>query len=394
MSKSTSNPDFDPSMSPTQWDNTGGVSDVQSAQDPTATENNRYNQPPPGAYRPVSIAYEDLGLLPRSFNRVFDRFFKQLFDDVENLVLEEYRFYRYLFLTTLKTLALLLFAPLLVNMVAKHYVIRPLVESYWNTHQTEIFLNRYEQKKAFHELHDFEETLYFDALTLNEEDFDLGQNAGFGNTPGKLEKPGKERPTGPVASNELAANLTGLNDESMDAVVQPRSALAVIQGFLTGPKTDPLLVGPISESVPRALQKKVLELAQRYNERSIQAITNFLSDLASLLMILYLLNAQRAQIDITKSFLFEVFFGLEDTKKSLVMLIVTDFLVGYHSPTIWESFFQLVFAHYGLPNSQTAIFLLVATVPVLVDVVFKYLIFRHLNRMSPSTVAVYHAMIE
>jgi hypothetical protein len=31
---------------------------------------------------------------------------------------------------------------------------------------------------------------------------------------------------------------------------------------------------------------------------------------------------------------------------------------------------------------------------VLLDVLFKYLIFRHLNRSSPATVATYHAMIE
>ncbi len=304
----------------------------------------------PNQYIPVSIAYEDLGLLPRSFNRVFDRFFKQIFDDVESLALEEYRFYRYLFLTTIKTLALLLFAPLLINIVSKHYVIRPMVESYWNNQQPEIFLNRYEQKKAFHELHDFEEALYFDALTLE-------------------------------AAEEVEA-------------LQTPSPSSMVLGWFMGPKSEPTLVGPLSESAPLALQKKVLELAQRYNERSIQAITNFISDLLSLLTVLYLLYSRRQQIDITKSFLFEVFFGLEDTKKSLVMLIVTDFLVGYHSPTIWESFFQLVFAHYGLPQSQTSIFLLVATVPVLVDIVFKYLIFRHLNRVSPSTVAVYHAMIE
>ena len=46
----------------------------------------------------VSITYEEIGLFPRSFSRVLDRFLKQLFSDVENLVIQEYRFYRYLFL--------------------------------------------------------------------------------------------------------------------------------------------------------------------------------------------------------------------------------------------------------------------------------------------------------
>jgi hypothetical protein len=33
----------------------------------------------------VSITYEEIGLFPRSFNRVLDRFIKQVFSDVDNL---------------------------------------------------------------------------------------------------------------------------------------------------------------------------------------------------------------------------------------------------------------------------------------------------------------------
>ena len=108
----------------------------------------------------------------------------------------------------------------------------------------------------------------------------------------------------------------------------------------------------------------------------------------------FLFFALEIQINITKSFLLEVFFGLDDSKKSLLILLSTDLLVGYHSSNLWELFFQFIFYHYGLPESETSIFLLVATLPVLLDVLFKYLIFRHLNRASPATVATYHAMIE
>ena len=112
----------------------------------------------------VSITYEEIGLFPRSFSRVLDRFLKQVFADVENLVIQEYRFYRYLFLTTLKCLLILFFVPFLVNFLAKSYVVRPLTEYFWNTKQTEIFLNSYQQKHAFAELKDFEEKLYFESL--------------------------------------------------------------------------------------------------------------------------------------------------------------------------------------------------------------------------------------
>ena len=110
------------------------------------------------------ISYEEIGLFPRSFSRVFDRFVKQLFNDVENLVLQEYRFYRYLFLTTVKCLFILLLVPFLVNLLAKNYLVRPLTEYLWNTKQSEIFLNAYQQKHAFSELKYFEEKLYFESL--------------------------------------------------------------------------------------------------------------------------------------------------------------------------------------------------------------------------------------
>jgi hypothetical protein len=148
------------------------------------------------------------------------------------------------------------------------------------------------------------------------------------------------------------------------------------------------------KNIQQRYQEKTIELAQRYNDQSIEAITNFFADLISLFTLFYLLYVLEIQINITKSFLLEVFFGLDDSKKSLLILLITDLLVGYHSSNLWELFFEFLFHHYGLPESQTGIFLLVATLPVLLDVLFKYLIFRHLNRSSPATVATYHAMIE
>jgi hypothetical protein len=143
-------------------------------------------------------------------------------------------------------------------------------------------------------------------------------------------------------------------------------------------------------------QKKQIKIYNNVikKKQSIEAITNFFADLISLLSLFYLLYVLEIQINITKSFLLEVFFGLDDSKKSLLILLITDLLVGYHSSNLWELFFEFLFNHYGLPQSQTGIFLLVATLPVLLDVLFKYLIFRHLNRSSPATVATYRAMIE
>jgi hypothetical protein len=317
----------------------------------------------------VSITYEEIGLFPRSFSRVLDRFLKQVFSDVENLVVREYRFYRYLFLTTLKCLLILFFVPFFVNWIAKTYVVRPLTEYFWNGQQTEIFLNSYQQKRAFRELKDFEEKLYFESLVYPKTAFSK-EKKGLG-------------AGGPLGV--YSGRSKGKEDEKTESLINAytlKSSLFVYQTI------------EADKNIQQRYQEKTIELAQRYNDQSIEAITNFFADLISLLTLFYLLYALEIQINITKSFLLEVFFGLDDSKKSLLILLVTDLLVGYHSSNLWELFFEFLFNHYGLPESQTGIFLLVATLPVLLDVLFKYLIFRHLNRSSPATVATYHAMIE
>lgn len=376
----------------------------------------------------VSITYEEIGLFPRSFNRVFDRFFKQLFFDVDNLVIQEYRFYRYLFLTTVKCLFILIFVPLGINFLSKNYFIRPVTEYYWNTHNHEIFLNSYQQKRAFTELKNFEEKIYFESLLLSENQIFLGasekDSKNFLYEKNLNEDSSKQtfhssdnavthsvldetKPTEKKLSFLSMVKIENTNNteqnlmQKKDNVLLHSSDLSEneIRSTMSNNQTKSQSSNKdlsilFANSVQKRLQSKIVELAKHYNEESIEAVTNFFADVLSFITLCFLLVRLEIQINITKSFLLEVFFGLDDSKKSLLILFITDLLVGYHSPNIWELFFQTLFDHYGLPESQTTIFLLVATLPVLLDVLFKYLIFRHLNRASPATVATYHAMIE
>lgn len=354
----------------------------------------------------VSITYEEIGLFPRSFSRVLDRFLKQVFSDVENLVIQEYRFYRYLFLTTLKCLLILFFVPFIVNFLAKSYVVRPLTEYFWNTKQTEIFLNSYQQKHAFSELKDFEEKLYFESLiypkslTMSQpemEEHDYNNSSPFQLTPLKNttgQSLDEENPS--LVNSNFARDFDLTNQHELTNTSVKSREIIASKTDSQNSKTSFLVYQTIEadKNIQQRYQEKTLELAQRYNDQSVEAITNFFGDVVSLVTLFYLLYVLEIQINITQSFLLEVFFGLDDSKKSLLILLVTDLLVGYHSSNLWELFFELFFNHYGLPESQTGIFLLVATLPVLLDVLFKYLIFRHLNRSSPATVATYHAIIE
>lgn len=362
----------------------------------------------------ISITYEEIGLFPRSFNRVFDRFFKQLFFDVENLVIQEYRFYRYLFLTTVKCLFILIFVPLAVNIFCKNYLVRPITEYYWNSKQPEIFLNSHMQKRAFSELKEFEERMYFESLVVPSTAWSGNHSVGT-STILPLTTPSAEEESSPVYLNKNPnknVTITDVNSEPNIFIyknalfnlqnpnpvnINISNELASSEDFnLQNLSTTDLQVfqKQFNEYIQKRLQTKTFELAMHYNEESIESITNFFADLISFSTLCYLILNLEIQINITKSFLLEVFFGLDDTKKSLLILLVTDLLVGYHSSNIWELFFASFFDHYGLPENEPTIFLLVATLPVLLDVLFKYLIFRHLNRASPATVATYRAIIE
>jgi len=406
----------------------------------------------------VSVTYEEIGLFPRSFSRVTDRFLQQIFSDVDNLIIHEYRFYRYLFFTTLKSLLILLCVPLLVNFIAKNYIVRPVTEYLWNSKQTEIFLNTYQQKRAFLELKEFEEKLYFESLIGSKQNPSFSNEISFvkrndGMSSSNLES---DKTSGPyvylkknrqnlfseakekkenILKNRKVFSIDSMKQSSsfyslfstpakqVKSIVFKNSILTTRSNSLkkkiltySSQKIEPQFSKQIRNvdsetdtfyvklknlnrrnkniTTIRTLQEKTLEVAMRYNLLSIEAITNFCSDVISFWTLCYLLFALEIQINITKSFLLEVFFGLDDSKKSLLILLVTDLLVGYHSSNIWELFFEFIFDHYGFSESQTGVFLLVATLPVLLDVLFKYLIFRHLNRSSPATVATYHAMIE
>ena len=144
----------------------------------------------------------------------------------------------------------------------------------------------------------------------------------------------------------------------------------------------------------KKFQEKTIQLATFYNQQTISAIANVFGDFVTLITIAFLFVLMKPQIIILKSFLTESIYSLSDTTKSFLLILLTDLLVGFHSPRGWEILIEILLRHFGLPENQDFVFLFVATFPVLLDTVFKYWIFRYLNQISPSTVATYHSMIE
>nr|YP_009106885.1 chloroplast enveloppe membrane protein [Marvania geminata]AIT95646.1 chloroplast enveloppe membrane protein [Marvania geminata] len=155
-----------------------------------------------------------------------------------------------------------------------------------------------------------------------------------------------------------------------------------------------LLDGETKTQFSKKLQAKTFEIAEAYNTESIQAISNLFADFLSFCSLGLVFLLQKPQVIILKSFLAESLYSLSDTTKSFLLILSTDLLVGFHSPRGWEVFLEWVFHHFGFPENTEFMSLFVATFPVFLDTVFKYWIFRSLNKISPSTVATYHNMIE
>jgi len=144
----------------------------------------------------------------------------------------------------------------------------------------------------------------------------------------------------------------------------------------------------------KKIQKHTFEIAKTYNLESIEAISNLFADFFSFFSLSVVFVLLKPQILILKAFLSESLYSLSDTTKSFLLILGTDLLVGFHSPRGWEVFLEWLLRHFGLPESGEFMSLFVATFPVFLDTVFKYWIFRSLNKISPSTVATYHNMIE
>lgn len=148
------------------------------------------------------------------------------------------------------------------------------------------------------------------------------------------------------------------------------------------------------EEMEEEVKEKALKIGEEYSHRSANAIKNVFADLiAAGALYLLLLNSQK-EIIVFKAFIDDVVYGLSDSAKAFIIILFTDIFVGFHSPHGWEVILEGTARHLGLPENRDFNFLFIATFPVILDTIFKYWIFRYLNRISPSAVATYRNMNE
>lgn len=268
----------------------------------------------------TAIAYESIGLVPRSITRTFSRFKAELTNQSSSLVLKEFRLAKYQALASLQYIGCLFFIPLGVSFFFQKCFLEPWIENWWNIYQSQIFLTSFQEEKALKRLQEIEELFWLDKV------------------------------------------ITSKKIESQD--------------------------------LTKEIHQQTIELVQIYNNDSSKIVLHLLTDLIWFISLTCLFILGKERLVILNSWAQELFYSLSDTMKAFFILLLTDLCIGFHSPHGWEIVISSCLEHFGFVHNKHVISCFVSTFPVILDTVFKYLIFRHLNRISPSIVATYHTMNE
>jgi hypothetical protein len=149
---------------------------------------------------------------------------------------------------------------------------------------------------------------------------------------------------------------------------------------------------PSREELQRQLSEKARELKEEADLESTHAVKNVLADLFGLLGFTLVCFLGQRDIQVLRGFIDELVYGLSDSAKAFAIILFTDIFVGFHSPEGWTVLLDGIAQHLGLPPRENFIMLFIATFPVVLATIFKYWIFRYLNRVSPSSVATLRNM--
>ncbi|MGK7910171.1 MAG: hypothetical protein AB4050_01625 [Synechococcus sp.] len=147
-----------------------------------------------------------------------------------------------------------------------------------------------------------------------------------------------------------------------------------------------------AEAKKAAISDKANELWREARETELSGFKNLLADLVALISFAGLVLFNRSRISVLRSAINRSFLTLSDPVKVFVFILITDMFVGFHSAEGWAVILSKLGDHFGLPESEAAIGIFIATVPVVIDSCIKFWLFTYLTRFSPSSSAIYERM--
>lgn len=140
------------------------------------------------------------------------------------------------------------------------------------------------------------------------------------------------------------------------------------------------------------IHKEMVRLIKMRNEDHIHTILHLSTNIICFIIFRGYSILGNKELLILNSWMQEFLYNLSDTIKAFSILLLTDFCIGFHSPHGWELMIAYVYKDFGFAQNDQIISGLVSTFPVILDTIFKYWIFRYLNRVSPSLVVIYDSM--
>lgn len=150
----------------------------------------------------------------------------------------------------------------------------------------------------------------------------------------------------------------------------------------------------VKKKVYKNLLFKTKKLINKYYQETIFTVINICGDALLFFFAFRVLSKNNYQFQLFLKNIKFKFFELTDENKAFFLILFSDTFVGFHSSYGWELLLESILKHFGFPQDRSFIFSFVATLPVLLDTLFKYWVFKHLNRISPSIVATYRNMNE
>nr|YP_010927874.1 envelope membrane carbon uptake protein [Gyrosphragma santos-limae]WKK46917.1 envelope membrane carbon uptake protein [Gyrosphragma santos-limae] len=180
--------------------------------------------------------------------------------------------------------------------------------------------------------------------------------------------------------------LTDIQEKSiLEKFIELEELLLLDEMIKEEPETD-------LQTLRIVIHKETIQLMKMHNEDHIHTILHLSTNIICFIVFSGYSIMGNEELVILNSWVQEFLYNLSDTIKAFSILLLTDLCIGFHSPHGWELMIGYVYKDFGFAHNDQIISGLVSTFPVIIDTIFKYWIFRYLNRVSPSLVVIYHSM--
>ncbi|PUZ50595.1 hypothetical protein GQ55_6G070100 [Panicum hallii var. hallii] len=142
---------------------------------------------------------------------------------------------------------------------------------------------------------------------------------------------------------------------------------------------------PLSdEDVWSELREKALELRDDWRLENRKAFANIWSDMVYGIALFLLICFNQSKVAMLKFTGYKLLNNISDSGKAFLIILVSDILLGYHSESGWHTLVEVILEHYGLEADEAAVTFFVCLVPVALDVLIKFWVYKYLPRLSPT----------